>query len=392
MEARQQLITVVEPLHIGQFMFVRIVTDQGVSGYGEAGIWGHITTAAAAISRFAEYLVGKKAFDIEHHWNVMHRFSYFQGLAINAAISAIDIALWDIKGKSLGVPIYELLGGACRQKARVYGHIYEDTIEKVLAECKRKMDLGFTAFGHINPFLDEGTDKVYFKTHIKKMTDAVDNVRRMRDVVGDKVDLLIELHRRLTPAEAVTFCNSIKDICPMFVEDPIRPESADAMARVADKLSVPIATGERFCTIYEFQALLSRDAVEFARVDVAVCGGITGAKKVAAMAEAHNVQIVPHNPLSPIGLAACLQVAASIPNFAIQEYATGFEAGVFESTLDHLGSDIVDHCPKVVDGFVDIPSGPGLGVSLLENSQSIRPALMQPIRMRPHKDGFIVDQ
>lgn len=386
------LIKVVEPLHVGQFMFVRIVTDQGVVGYGEAGIWGHIMTAETAIVRFAEYLLGKRAFDIEHHWNVMHRFSYFQGLAINAAISAIDIALWDIKGKALGVPIYQLLGGACRNKARVYGHIYERTIEKVLEECKRKMSLGFTAFGHINPFLDEGTDNVYFKTHIQKMRDAEENVRKMRAVVGDKVDLLIELHRRLTPAEAVTFCNSIKDTCPMFVEDPIRPESADAMARVAARLSVPIATGERFCTIYEFQALLSREAAEYARVDVAVCGGITGAKKVAALAEAHNVQVVPHNPLSPIGLAACLQVAAAIPNFAIQEYATGFEAGIFESTLEHLGSNIVDYCPIVVDGFVEIPKGPGLGVNLLENAQTIRPPLIQPIKMRPHRDGFIVDQ
>ena len=224
------------------------------------------------------------------------------------------------------------------------------------------------------------------------MQEAEQNVRRMRQVVGDQVDLLIELHRRLTPAEAVTFCNNIADTCPMFVEDPIRPESADAMARVADRLAVPIGTGERFCTIYEFQALLSRNAMEFARIDVAVCGGITGAKKVAAMAEAHNVQVVPHNPLSPIGLAACLQVAAVIPNFAIQEYATGFEAGVFESTTEHLGSNIVDQCPAVKDGFVDIPSGPGLGVNLLDNAQQVRPPLVQSIKMRPHRDGFVVDQ
>ena len=273
MGTSDQLIKVVEPLHVGQFMFVRIVTDHGIVGNGEAGVWGHIAAAATAISRFAEYLVGKKAFNIEHHWNVMHRFSYFQGTAINAAISAIDIALWDIKGKALKVPIYELLGGACRSKARVYGHIYEKTIDKILVECKRKMDLGFTAFGHINPFLDEGHDQIYFKTHVRKMRDAEENVQKMRSVVGDKVDLLIELHRRLTPAEAVTFCNNIKSTCPMFVEDPIRPESADAMARVADKLSIPIATGERFATIYEFQAHLTRNAVEFARVDVALCGG-----------------------------------------------------------------------------------------------------------------------
>lgn len=214
----------------------------------------------------------------------------------------------------------------------------------------------------------------------------------MRAVVGTKVDLLIEIHRRLTPAEAITFCNAIRDTRPMFVEDPIRPENADAMARVADRISVPIGTGERFCTIYEFQALLARNALEFARVDVAVCGGITGAKKVAAMAEAHQVQVVPHNPLSPIGLAACLQIAAAIPNFAIQEYATGFESGTFQSTINHLGSDIVDYVPPVEEGFVTIPTGPGLGVNLLDNAQTIRPPYIQPVTMRPHRDGFVVDQ
>ncbi|KAH7007756.1 enolase C-terminal domain-like protein [Ilyonectria destructans] len=382
----------VVPLHVGQFMFVRVETDQGIIGYGEAGIWGHITAAGTAIERFAEYLVGKDAFTIEHHWNVMHRFSYFQGLAINAAISAIDIALWDIKARAFNVPIYELLGGACRTKARVYCHIYEKTIEKVLEECKKKKDAGFTAFGHINPFLDEGNDQVYFKPHAKKMNEAIANVEKIRAVVGDDVDLLVELHRRLTPAEAVTFSNAIEPLRPLFVEDPIRPENPDAMARVANRITVPIATGERFGTIYEFQALLARNAVEFARVDLALCGGITGAKKVAAIAEAHQVQVVPHNPLSPIGLAACLQLAAAIPNFAVQEYATGFESGVFHSTTKHLGHDIVDHVPEVHEGFVDIPSGPGLGVKLRDNATEIRPALVQPITMRPHKDGFIVDQ
>lgn len=382
----------VEPLHVGQFMFVRVTTDEGTVGYGEAGTWGHIEAAGACIRRFAEYLEGKDAFAIEHHWNVMHRFSYFTGLAENAAISAIDIALWDIKGKALQVPIYELLGGAARTKARIYGHIYEHSIEKMLVECQAKMEAGFNAFGHLNPFLDEGNDKVYFKTHIKKMRDAIDNTRRMRDVVGDRVDLLIEIHRRLTPAEAIVFARGIEDTHPMFIEDPIRPEGPDAMARVADKIGIPIATGERFANIYEFQALMARGGVEYARVDLCLCGGITGAKKVAAMAEAYHVQVVPHNPLSPIGLAACLQLDAAIPNFAIQEYATGFEAGIFESRPEHLGSDIVDKVPRPNGGFVDIPSGPGLGMNLLPDAQKIRPPLVKPISMRPHYDGFVVDQ
>ncbi|EXJ82796.1 galactonate dehydratase [Capronia epimyces CBS 606.96] len=390
--AKTHLIASVEPIHAGQFMFVRIRTDTGIVGYGEAGIWGHISAAATVIQRFGEYLVGKAAFDIEHHWNVMHRFSYFQGLLINAGISAIDIALWDIKGKALGVPIYELLGGRCRSKARVYGHILGGDIETIVDECRRKMAQGFNALGHINPFLDESHDAVYFKPHVRKMDEAVANVRRLREAVGDQVDLLIEVHRRLTPAEAVTFANAIADTRPLFVEDPIRPESAEAMARVAARIAVPIATGERLGSLYEFEALFRRDAVEFARVDVALCGGITGAKKVAALAEAHNVQLVPHNPLSPVGLAACLQIAAAVPNFAIQEYTTGFEALAATSTVKHLGSDLVDHVPVPKDGFVDIPTGPGLGVNLLDNAQSIRPPLVLPITMRPHYDGFVVDQ
>lgn len=385
-------ITKVEPLHIGQFMFARVKTDAGLVGYGEAGTWGHIEASGAAIKRFAEYLEGKDAFAIEHHWNVMHRFSYFQGLAINAAISAIDIALWDIKGKALNVPIYELLGGQVRKKARIYGHIYESTIQKIIDECRAKMEAGFNAFGHLNPFLDEGYDKLYFKTHVKKMRDAIDNVQRMRAAVGDRVDLLIELHRRLTPAEAVVFTRGIEDTHPMFIEDPIRPESPDAMARVAEKIHVPIATGERFATIYEFEALMARGGVEYARVDLCLCGGITGGRKVAAIAEAHQVQVVPHNPLSPIGLAACLQLDAAIPNFAIQEYATGFEVGIFESRPEHLGSNIVDVVPRPENGFVDIPDTPGLGTNLLPDAQKIRPPLSKPISMRPHFDGFVVDQ
>lgn len=389
----QPIITSVKPIHAGQFLFVRVETDTGIVGYGEAGIWGHIEAAATVIKRFGEYLVGKPAFAIEHHWNVMHRFSYFQGLAINAGISAIDVALWDIKGKVLGVPIYELLGGRCRDKARVYAHILGKDLETIVDECRTKVSQGFTALGHINPFLDEGTDRVYFKSHVSKINDAVANVHKVREAVGNEVDLLIEVHRRQTPAEAVTFANAIVDARPLFVEDPIRPENPAAMARVTDRIAVPIATGERFATLYEFQELFRRDAVEFARVDVALCGGITGAKKVAALAEAHHVQLVPHNPLSPIGLAACLHIAASVPNFAIQEYTTGFEDGVYQSTPEHLGSNLVDHVPLPDDrGFVPVPTRPGLGVNLRDDVESIRPPVTLPIRMRPHYDGFVVDQ
>jgi galactonate dehydratase len=385
-------ITKVAPIHAGQFLFVHIETDAGIHGVGEGGAWGHIEASVAAVKKLATYLEGKDPLPIEHHWAMMHRFSYFQGHAINAAISAIDIALWDIKGKALGAPVHQLLGGPSRTRARVYGHVYEKTIDGVIAELERKKDAGFTAVGHLNPFLDEGDDQVYFKPHVRKMCDAIDNVRRMREAAGDDMDLCIELHRRLTPAEAVVFARGIEKYHPMFLEDPMRFEDADSMARIADKIHVPIATGERFTTIYEFQALLTRKAVEYARIDVCLCGGITGSKKAAALAEAHNVMVVPHNPLSPVGLAACLQVDASIPNFAIQEYTTGFEAGVMVSVEKHLGHDIVDEVPVPVDGFVDIPTRPGIGIDLVDDPAAVRPPFSKPVVMRLHKDGFPVDQ
>jgi galactonate dehydratase len=385
-------ITKVVPLHIGQFMFVRIDTDEGVHGIGEAGAWGHIEASGTAIERFADYLVGRDPGPIEHHWNVMHRYSYFQGLAVNAAISAIDIALWDIKGKALGQPVHALLGGPARTRARVYAHVYGKTIEAVLDECRRKKEAGFTALGHLNPFLDEDAGEVYFKPHVKKMRDAIDNVGRMREVAGDDVDLNLELHRRLTPAEAVVFARGVEKFHPMFIEDPIRPEGPDAMARVAAKIHIPIATGERFATLYEFQALMERGGVDYARADLCLAGGITGGRKIAAIAEGFQVNLVPHNPLSPIGLAACLQLDAAIPNFAIQEYTTGFEQNVMASQALHLGHDIVDRVPEVVDGFVQIPTAPGIGVDLLPDAARIRPPLTKPVVMRAHRDGFVVDQ
>ncbi len=385
-------ITKVTPIHAGQFLFVRIETDAGIHGVGEGGVWGHIEAGTAAVSKFATYLVGKDPTPIEHHWAMMHRFAYFHGHAINAALSAIDIALWDIKGKALGVPIHQLLGGPARTKARVYGHVNAYNIDLAVEELKAKKAEGFNAIGHINPFNDDYNGKGYFKTHARKMADAIDNVRRMREAVGDDLDLCIEVHRRLTPAEAITFARGIEEYRPMFLEDPIRYENADSMARVADKINIPIATGERFKTIYEFQDLLSRGAVEFARIDVCVCGGITGAKKAAAMAEAHDVMVVPHNPLSPVGLAACLQIDACIPNFAIQEYTTGLEARGEATTQAHLGADIVDDVPVPVNGFVDIPTRPGLGLDLVEDPASVRPPYIRPIGMLLHEDGFPVDQ
>ena len=266
-------ITKVEPLLLDRFLYVRISTDAGITGIGESGTWGQLEASAASIAKYGDYLIGRDPFPIEHHWNVMLRANHFTGGAITGAVSAIDIALWDIKGKAFNVPVYELLGGRMRHKARLYGHVKGRTIDKLLEEAVRLKEAGFTALGHLNPLLDEGEDDPYYKPHAAKIEEAIDNVRRLREAVGPKVDLCIEIHRRLTPPEAIALGRGIEKYTPMFFEDPLRPNSFDAMAEVARHIHIPIATGERFTSLYQFQTLLTRNAVQYLRPDVCLCGG-----------------------------------------------------------------------------------------------------------------------
>ena len=382
-------ITKVTPLLVDRFLLVRIETDAGITGIGESGAWGQLEASAASITKYGEYLVGKDPRPIEHHWNVMLRANHFTGGAITGAVSAIDIALWDIKGKYHGVPVYELLGGKMRHKARIYGHVKGRTIETLLGEAKRLKAEGFTALGHLNPLLDEDEITPYYKSHANKIETAIDNVRRLREAVGPEVDLCIEIHRRLTPPEAIALGRGIEKYTPMFFEDPLRPNSFDAMAVVADHIDIPIATGERFTSLYQFQTLLTRNAVQYLRPDVCLCGGITGAKKIAAIAEAHDAWIVPHNPLSPVSTAACLQIAACIPNFAIQEYPS--RTPEIDGGKALLGNDLATGLSEQIDGFIAIPEAPGIGLELVEDIVRRFPEKPRPIRMRPHVDGSVVD-
>jgi len=382
-------ITKVQPLMVDRFLFVRIETDAGITGIGESGTWGQLEASAAAISKYGAYLVGRDPRPIEHHWNVMHRANHFTGGAINGAISAIDIALWDIKGKIHGVPVYELLGGKMRDKARVYGHVKGRTRESLIAEAVRLKGLGFNALGHLNPLLDEDESTPYFKSHAQKIEDAAETVRLLRAAVGPEVDLCIEIHRRMTPPEAIALARAIEQYKPMFYEDPLRPNDPDAMAYVANHIHIPVATGERFFSIYQFQTLLNRRAVSYLRPDVCLCGGITGTKKVAAMAEANDCMIVPHNPLSIISTAACLQIAACIPNFAIQEYPT--QTPELDGSAAVLGEGMATGIEDQVGGFIAIPDGPGIGLTLVDDVETKFPPRPRPIAMRPHHDGAVVD-
>ena len=377
-------ITAVEAIPVDRYLFAKVHTDEGITGLGESGAWGLLGGSATVIGTFASYLVGQDPLRIEHHWQYMYRASHFRGAAIMGAISALDIALWDIAGKYYGVPVYQLMGGKTRDKARVYYHVFGDTREKLLQGVVAAKEAGFTAVGHLTPFLDESPDVPYFKTHVDKIRDAIDAVASYRDAVGNEVDLCIEIHRRLTPAESITLARGIEPYHPMFYEDPILPDNFDAMALVAEHISIPIATGERLHTIHEFEMLLKRGAVQYVRPDVCLAGGLTHSKKIAAIAEAHYVGVVPHNPLSPVSTAACLQLAACIPNFAIQEYPAG--------ELEPPKSEIVKAPLKVEDGFLIVPDAPGIGIELADDAQERHPPVPRPVETRLHVDGSVIDQ
>lgn len=374
----------IETIFADRYLFVKVHTDAGITGLGESGAWGYLEASASAVETFKRYLIGQDPLRIEHHWQYLYRYSHFRGAGIMGALSAIDIALWDIAGKHFGVPSYQLLGGKTRDKCRVYYHVKADTKEKLVQGCIDAKEKGFTAVGHLTPFLDSDRSLPYYKTHADKMQDAIDTVGRYRDAVGNEVDLCIEIHRRLTPAEAIVLGRGIEKYHPFFYEDPITPDNFDEMELVAQNISIPIATGERLHTIFEFEMLLRRGAVQYVRPDVCLAGGLTHSKKIAALAEANHVLVVPHNPLSPVSTAACVQLAACIPNFALQEFPTGEDIPP--------KSEIVKTTLKCEKGYLIVPDAPGIGIELEEDAAKHHPYVPREVVTRMNVDGSVMDQ
>ena len=361
-----------------------LFTDTGISGIGEVGAWGFIDAAAECLKKFRGYLVGKDPFQIEHHNQYMYRSMYFRGAILMSAISAIDIALWDIKGKALGVPVYELLGGRTRDKVRSYGAVFQFTPEAMAKGCLELKKQGFTCArlmitGDMSQ-TQTGMEDDIFNGKVKKYTDMV---AACRQAVGEDFDFVLECHRSLTPSEAIAFGNAVEKYHPLFLEDPIAPDNVEVMADVASKISIPIATGERCINIQEMELIMTKKAARYVRPDVCALGGITPAKKVAAMAEANYVGIVPHNPLGPVSTAACLQLDASIPNFTIQEfpsfYLQGGEAAMLKEPLE------VEH------GYIKVPNRPGIGIELIDDISEKFPPKQRGINAQINYDGSVRD-
>ena len=286
---------------------------------------------------------------------------------MQGALSAIDIALWDIKGKRLGVPIYELLSGKTRDKVRCYMHVgmYNPkskselgTTDALVEDALEAVKRGFTAI-RFSPY----NDKFFLhKSFSEWATESVNNVGAVKEAVGESVDVCVEIHRQMSPAEGISLGKRLEKFSPFFYEDPMLPDSPNLMAEIQNNCNIPIATGERFTSIYEFQQLLEAKATSYIRPDLCLASGISGCKKISAMAESHHIKVIPHNPLSPVSTAACVQLDASIPNFALQEF-TGED--------QPPKSDLIDNPIKLENGYLIVPEEPGLGITLNEKSLSL---------------------
>ena len=369
----------VETILWERWLLIRIHCEDGTVGIGEAGVHGWQRPTETMIRVCEPYLLGKDPARIEHHFQFLYRNSHFMGSVINGALSAIDIALWDIKGKRLGVPIYDLMGGKTRDKVRCYMHVNGDTPDELAQDANRVVQEGFTAV-RFSAFAPEFW---LHRSYTEWANAAVTRVEAVRESVGSDIDICVEIHRQMNPAESIALGRRLEPLHPYFYEDPMLPDSPAIMAEIKQLSNLPIATGERFTTIFEFQQLLENSGCAYVRPDLCLCGGLSGSKKVAAMAEAQHVKVIPHNPLSPISTAVCVQLDACIPNFALQEYTGESEPPKSELIVEPLRLD---------DGHLVVPEGPGLGIQLNEAALAKFPFEDKVLDTPIAADGSVADR
>ncbi|MBM3837227.1 MAG: galactonate dehydratase [Verrucomicrobia bacterium] len=340
-------VTKLETLFVKpRWLFLKIHTDAGIVGLGEPILEGRAKTCATAVEEVAPYLVGKDPRRVAHHWQAIYRHAFYRGGPIlTSVLSGIDQALWDIKGKALGVPIYELLGGPTRDRVRVYAH------SRSPEDMKQKVKQGFRAF-KTGPATRRPARIVETPAAIGY---AAERFAALREAGGPDVDIGIDFHGAVPPATAKLLIKALEPYQPMFIEEPVQCQNVDVMAEIARGTHLPIATGERIFTKWGFREILEKKAAVILQPDLCHAGGITEVRLIAGMAEAYYAAIAPHNPLGPISLAAGIQMAASIPNFLCQEQVS-------------LGDGYIKKPFKVENGYIPLPDGPGLGVELDEKA------------------------
>jgi galactonate dehydratase len=382
-------ITAIRPIIVNarmrNWIFVKVETDEGLVGWGEASLEWKTRAVAGAIADFEPFVIGIDPRRIEHLVQILSRQPFFRGgIVATSALSGVEQACWDILGKSLDVPVYQLLGGAVRERVRMYDHLgggemkalYLDDAPRVMAERAREsVAAGYTA---VKVLAVPRTLPVDGPVPIKR---SAATMAAIREAVGDSVDVMVDCHGRTTPAMGIAYAEALAPYRPLFIEEPALPENIDAIAQVARATKIPVATGERLVTRFQFRELLEKQACAVIQPDLCHCGGIWEARKIAAMAEAYYVSVAPHNPLGPIATAACIHLALATPNFLIQEAIRS----------DAPWRDAVVTPPRIAGGHAFPYEGAGWGIEVNEAEAARHPFAQEEILRYWHPDGSVAD-
>jgi len=368
----------VEAIPAGSACYVRVTADDGTHGVGESTFFGWPTAVAEIVKSFEPYLHGRDPLDVEQHWLALYRALSFRGMAVTGAISAVDQALWDLKGKHFDAPVWQLLGGRARRAVRAMRVVDMGTADEVVAAARRAVEVeGYTAL-KILLFQDEH----HLLRQAARIDDLVSRFAAIRETVGWEIDLGVELHRNMNAGDAVLLCAELARLRPLFVEDPIPPDSVAGLRAFAAKVSLPVAAGERNTTIWEFAEYLERPGVAYVRPDVGIAGGITHVKKICALAEAVNAGVLPHAvPSGPVAVAAHVQLGMCVPNWELQEHVPQ-DAPAW--------TDLVDSVIEVRDGYLIAPDRPGLGIDLADAGLAKHPPRSADLSHTPlREDGSV---
>ena len=359
------------------WVFVKVYTDEGVDGVGEATLEYKEKALMGAVEHIREYLIGKNPLNIEAHWHNIYRDAYWRGGAVlTSALSAVETALWDILGKHLGVPVYQLMGGKVHDAVRIYVNGWfagAKTPREFGEKAKIAVQKGITAMKW-DPF-----GKAYLEISNKELNTALECVAEVRAAVGDTVDLLIEGHGRFNIPTGIRIAKELEQFHPMFFEEPVPPDNLEALKAVRDKSPVAVSAGERLYTRWDYKRMFDLMAADYIQPDISHAGGIMELKKIAAEAECRYIPFAPHNPSGPVANAATLQLAASCPNFSILE--------IMYSDVTYR-KDVTTESLEYKDGFMKIPDRPGLGIEINEEECLRHP--YQPHTLR-HYTGALTE-